>query len=151
MKKKRFEVLVDLMKRGGYHTLAEIGVREGETTCEVLNNCFIRQYFLVDPKIDESLYDELYGHPVSFMQMKSVEAVKYIADGCLDLVFIDGDHSYESCKADILLWAPKVHKGGIICGHDYKNPAHRGVEKAVTEIIGNVNYDEDCYFYWWKR
>lgn len=36
----------------------------------------------------------------------------------LDLVFIDGDHSYEGVKADFELYAPLVRKGGMIAFHD---------------------------------
>ncbi len=39
----------------------------------------------------------------------------------LDLVFIDGDHSYECVRQDIDSWMPKVRPGGILAGHDYNN------------------------------
>lgn len=35
-----------------------------------------------------------------------------------DMVFIDGDHSYEAVRHDLAVWVPKVVKGGLICGHD---------------------------------
>ena len=64
----------------------------------------------------------------------SVEAANLYEDGSLDFVFIDADHSYESVKADIAAWAPKVRQGGLIAGHDF-NPANPtgGVERAVLE------------------
>lgn len=65
----------------------------------------------------------------------SVEAATAFADGTLDFIFIDADHSYEGCKADIEAWAPKVKKGGLIAGHDYKNAEFPcfGVDRAVDE------------------
>lgn len=36
----------------------------------------------------------------------------------LDLVFIDGDHSYTQCKRDLLNYMPLIKVGGILCGDD---------------------------------
>ena len=49
-----------------------------------------------------------------------------------DLIFIDGNHSYESVKADIKAWFRHVKLGGIICGHDF---GLDGVSKAVKELF----------------
>lgn len=37
----------------------------------------------------------------------------------IDLLFIDGDHSIEGCKADFELYAGKVVVGGFIAFHDF--------------------------------
>lgn len=50
-----------------------------------------------------------------------------------DMVFIDGDHSYEAVKRDIELWLPRLAPGGLLCGHDITN---QPVERAVRETIG---------------
>lgn len=52
-----------------------------------------------------------------------------------DLVFIDGDHSYEAVVRDIKSCLPLVNDGGILAGHDYSE-AHPGVIKAVKEFFG---------------
>lgn len=52
-----------------------------------------------------------------------------------DLVFIDGEHTYEGCREDIKLWTPHVRPGGILCGHDYGGQ-FPGVKKAVDETGG---------------
>ena len=54
----------------------------------------------------------------------------------IDLVFIDGDHSYKHAKQDILAWNPKVRIGGLLTGHDY-NPDFPDVIKAVNECLPN--------------
>jgi len=54
--------------------------------------------------------------------------------GAIDLIFIDGDHSYEACKADIGAWAPFVKRGGVIAFHDFGSRAS-GVTQAIFEEI----------------
>lgn len=72
-------------------------------------------------------------------RMDSVEAARLFADGSVDCVFIDADHSYESVRADILAWLPKIrpayegHHGGTLAGHDYDR---EGVRRAVRETLG---------------
>jgi predicted O-methyltransferase YrrM len=51
----------------------------------------------------------------------------------IDMVFIDGEHTYEAVKKDILSWTPHVAPGGLLCGHDYFDSPD--VRKAVTELI----------------
>jgi len=54
--------------------------------------------------------------------------------GTIDLVFIDGDHSYEACQADIAGWSPFLKPGGIIAFHDFGSRAE-GVTRAIFEAI----------------
>ena len=49
----------------------------------------------------------------------SAEAVKDFEDRSLDFVYIDADHTFGHVAMDLMLWAPKVRKYGIISGHDY--------------------------------
>jgi len=64
--------------------------------------------------------------------------------GQLDLVFVDGDHSYEGAKADIEAWYPHVKVGGLIVVHDYftkdqaEGPLFPGVKQAVDETLRPV-------------
>ena len=66
------------------------------------------------------------------LRMRSEEASKEFHDKYFDFVFIDADHSYEGCKADIVIWTPKIRHDGWLCGHDYGNEDY-GVKKAVDE------------------
>ncbi len=52
--------------------------------------------------------------------------------GGIDFIFIDGDHAYEACKADIVAWAPYVRRGGVIALHDFGSRAD-GVTRAIFE------------------
>ena len=62
----------------------------------------------------------------------SIDASVYFPDQSLDLVFLDGDHAYESVKLDIETWWKKIKKNGIIAGHDINN---EDVSRAVKEFL----------------
>lgn len=78
------------------------------------------------------------GSRAEIFRMTSAEATRHIPDHSLDFVFIDADHSYEGCKADIQAWLPKIKPSGFIAGHDYDHPDFPGfgVKRAVDEIFG---------------
>jgi len=58
------------------------------------------------------------GNYVMFHNMPSgaFDAATY---GPFDLVFIDGDHSYDGCLADVKHFVPHVRPGGYFILHDY--------------------------------
>lgn len=56
-------------------------------------------------------------------------------EGSIDILFIDADHSYEGCLADIEAWSKHVIPNGIIMGHDYSF-VFPGVKRAVHEVFG---------------
>ena len=53
----------------------------------------------------------------------SVRAANLFGDETIAFCFIDADHSYESVTADLNAWWPKVRPGGMLAGHDYRQPA----------------------------
>ena len=66
----------------------------------------------------------------------SVEKLEKMLDGeKLDLLFIDGDHTYKSVLCDWLLYKNFVAKGGIIAFHDcVANDDGYGVPKFLKKI-----------------
>jgi predicted O-methyltransferase YrrM len=54
-------------------------------------------------------------------------------DQPIDLLFIDGDHSYEGVCSDFMTWFPHVKKGGVVAFHDYSD-GWPGVKKFIDEI-----------------
>lgn len=71
------------------------------------------------------------------VRMESTKAaarlLQKLGPGSVQFVFIDADHSYEGCAADIRAFRPLVAKQGTLAGHDYHWP---GVAKAVDEAFG---------------
>ena len=58
----------------------------------------------------------------------------------IDLLFIDGDHSYAGCAADIANFCPHVKAGGVVAFHDtaaitnkHPHELHHEVSKAISE------------------
>jgi hypothetical protein len=114
--------------------IVEIGVLYGTTTRILLENstCHV---IGIDPLIPDSMEPTLVGdknkfqdlittYPVrfSFIQDYSFNVVKTFEweykGPCIDYLFIDGDHQYDSVKKDFEDWYPLVKEGGIISIHD---------------------------------
>jgi predicted O-methyltransferase YrrM len=73
----------------------------------------------------------------------SLAAARQLASrlGTIDLVFVDGDHSYDGCRADIAAWTPFVKRGGVIAFHDFGSRAD-GVTRAIFEAIKTGRFAE---------
>lgn len=74
----------------------------------------------------------------SIIRSRSVEAA--VSPYIYDFVFLDADHSYAGCAADIAAWSPKVKPGGWLGGHDYENTGFPkfGVTQAVNEYVAST-------------
>ena len=153
-------------------TAAEIGVWKCYLSKTVLAKHSKLILTLVDPwkevtipegrqklNLDQNDLDKMYDFALSLnikypgrcnvIRDYSVNAANTVEDVSLDLVFIDGDHSYNGVIQDIEAWRNKVKPGGWLGGHDY-GPRFPGVIGAVNETFGsNVELDTDDT--WWIK
>lgn len=53
----------------------------------------------------------------------------------IGLLFIDGDHSYEGARQDILKWSVHLAPGATIAVDDYGHPDWPGVAQAVDALV----------------
>lgn len=127
-------------------TLVEVGVYTGESTM-IFRKCLPNARLIcIDPW--QSGYDPT--DAASNSDMNQVEAIfdqrrwllgnitkvkgtseDFKINQKIDIVYIDGNHSYEGVKKDILYWKDKVQLA--IAGHDYGSTLHPGVKQAVDE------------------
>ncbi len=69
----------------------------------------------------------------------SPHVLEMLCDNFFDIVFIDGDHSYEGVKSDYWGAFPKCRSDGLIILHDYSlngSPDFRVKQFIDTEILG---------------
>jgi predicted O-methyltransferase YrrM len=56
----------------------------------------------------------------------------------IDILFIDGDHSYQAVINDFMLYEGLVKSGGYIIFDDYRDEGCPGTKEAVDEIVESV-------------
>jgi hypothetical protein len=91
------------------------------------------------------LIEYSHTHPcIRLLKGKSTDILSTLPDNSLDMVYIDGDHSYEGCKKDLQAGFQKIKHGGWIMGHDYEMNMVKartsyvfGVKQAVDEFCNN--------------
>lgn len=144
------------MNKLGFGIGAEIGVadaRYSEILCQEIQNL---RLYSVDPysvykgnwrtkEYQEEAFvsakKRLENYNVTLIRKTSLEASLSISENSLDFVFIDGDHAFDGVMLDIILWTPKVRRGGIIYGHDYYHHRAGGVVPAVNAYCESHNIE----------
>jgi GT2 family glycosyltransferase len=143
----------DLMRELAPDVFVELGVKQGESYfsfCQSAaeNKINVRCYGIdswrgdiqtgeLDPEIQSEVerYNRRYS---SFSELKPTffaEALKDFPDASIDLLHIDGTHTYGDVKTDFESWLPKLSPGGIILFHDVMLRDHGfGVWKLWEEI-----------------
>lgn len=147
----------------GYRTGVEIGTWQGayaEALCQGIPGLRLR---CVDPWVSYKVYNDkknnqarldaayrdtcrrLKPYACLIDRRTSMDAVRDVADGSVDFVYIDGNHGEAFVRADLDGWTPKVRPGGILAGHDYAEPKgthkHLDVKVAVDRFTRERGID----------
>lgn len=80
-----------------------------------------------DPEIDGTVFE----------RRDSKLGMQSTFTGKIDVIFIDGDHTYEGCKADIEAWYPYMKEDGVMMFHDCDDTSP-GVVQAFDEFVAKI-------------
>ena len=133
------------------HLVDAYSVEPYKNNSEMSFQDYIAKYSKVTGELSEAgfknYYDNVYKSVkerfarysnVKLNRMSSSKWFTENKDLKLDWIYIDGDHSYEGCLADLEAALPMIKKGGMILGDDYGWPNSKyqkvGVTKAVNEF-----------------
>jgi predicted O-methyltransferase YrrM len=150
--------------------VVEIGCSEGDTTEWLLQCNPTLRIVCIDPYVNyvdwngnhlndrQEFYEKTlrrlapYGERFKMIRDFSDNVVDMFENESIDLLFIDGLHTYDQVAIDCDNYYPKVKTGGVFSGHDYRVIA--GVHKAVNEFAGAKNkqiLETECdVWYWYK-
>lgn len=117
--------------------IVELGVHTGESYfafCQAVKHlnlnskCYGIDSWAGDPHTgicDDSVYQKLlsyqsenYKEISSLLKKTFDQAVENFEDKSIDILHIDGYHTYEAVKHDFEKWLPKVSKNGVVLFHD---------------------------------
>jgi len=125
---------------------AEIGVFYGENALDFLKNLDIKKVYLIDPYfklegVEKEAHErlELYKNKIEWVRLPSSKAINNFDNESLDFAYIDGEHNYKCVFEDIILYYPKVKKGGLFSGHDYDCRKETEVILAVNDFVKKHN------------
>lgn len=132
--------------------MIEIGSYAGEST-EIFSKYF-KNIIAIDPFINDydkddltcqymeltkvyNIFIELINkhNNITHIKKTSDEAIFDLKNNQVDFVYIDGLHTYEQVKKDIINYLPLINKGGFIGGHDY-HQVWQGVKDGIHELLG---------------
>lgn len=82
-----------------------------------------------------AFHDPRYGHFSQLVRSTFDDALSQFPDGSIDLLHIDGRHTYDAAKHDYETWRPKLSARGVALFHDTANrdPGY-GVYKVWEEV-----------------
>lgn len=127
--------------------IIEIGARYGESSTILMNHLNVNKYIIIDPYKSYDEYeidgfdkilkndkdDEIFNNINKLLKnnfpnvdiifhrgfSNNKEILNQIDNDSIDLVFIDGNHTYKYVLQDLENYFPKLRIGGILCGDDY--------------------------------
>jgi hypothetical protein len=82
------------------------------------------------------------GHIVNLLVGRSEEILPNLVERKFDLVYVDASHVYDDVIRDIVLAAPLVREGGILCGDDLElQVGSIDISHAEKHKSSNMVYD----------
>ena len=137
-------------------TWIEIGVHKGNSAYSVLTQLNIKKMYLIDPYSPLSYLQQYFGtkelvessketahtllkkfeDKIVWYEDFSENVVNNFENESIDIIYIDGNHSYDSVMLDLKNYYPKLKIGGLIIGDDYNE---RDVKMAIIDFSKEYN------------
>jgi predicted O-methyltransferase YrrM len=148
-----YEPLAELVRHRGFKSIIEIGTAYAGNAFHLLSNTDIDSLICIDPYkyypampgfTCQEEYDILYSFAQDrlsdfviseVLRLTSKEAIKILDP--VDLIFLDGDHNYDTVLWECQNYSKLVKPGGILSGHDYN--IFEDVNKAVDEFSKKID------------
>jgi len=153
--KVRFLVLLINFMKNKIKSYLEIGVHNGCSMAYILQSkykidkCYgidlFKNTFYKDKLNKNYIYNNLQkinknNNEIILFEGNSSnkDIIKKFKNTKIDLLFIDGDHTYEGVKKDFYNYYPFLSNNGIIVFDDFNEaPSNKGVFKFINELLKN--------------
>jgi hypothetical protein len=133
---------ISLLYKGNNFKCIEIGSHIGESANIISSFPFVKKLYCIDiysnQLIEDRLKHKIIENKIEIICLSSEEFSKKVKNHSIDMIYIDGDHSYSSVLNDFFCWIRKIKFNGFICGHDYSD-SHKEVKKAVNKFMTAYN------------
>ena len=138
----QFSKYLSFLREQNINSYIEIGCRWGGSF--VLTNEYLKMFNSINKSVAVDVEDWpvvnycLLNNEAQFIKMnsQSQEFINYIDNNYFDLIFIDGDHSYNGVKND---YEVTKNRGKIFVFHDIVSDACPGVVQFWNELKNNEN------------
>lgn len=134
--------LAALIKMSKYRSVLEIGVFEGETSKHLINALPQGgQYVGIDINDYRTNATKAAmtsgGKSIDFILGNSLDELSKLPSNHFDLIFVDGDHSWEHIVKEFKLVEKVIARGGVIVYHD---TIHLDGPRKLVEYAAHYGY-----------
>ena len=134
--------LAALVKMSKYRSVLEIGVFEGETSQHLINALPQGgQYIGIDINDYRTNATKAAmtsgGKSIDFILGNSLDELSKLPSNHFDLIFVDGDHSWEHIIQEFKLVEKVIARGGVIAYHD---TIHLEGPRKLVEYAAHYGY-----------